>query len=415
MTYTKHCTLFLVTLLLSAVYANDGFVTVKGAALTQESIPETHVADLISHMSGSFMRSDVDRAGFPQVDLFSLPKANVFVVLDAVSEDLIENMENREFFEIDNTVPITKDAYPEDSLSSVTSMVTGEDYHGHGIIGHSWQATDFLAVKAFQHNGQRKVPNLVDLFTYNSQGAARTLVVAGNQKMAFALGAHNELFSTHPDWNNQALYYSPSKGITSLYTDDVLADISTIRSASQKRMMKVETREGFVLAAELYAIENLPKVLAKMPASTSSVPDFIAVGITSIRTLTVKFGRDSEQVRVAMGLLDSALANMYLELNQMYDSQVTAEIVGLGSSTAEHTAKTQDAQIKKARGVLYDYYYYYEYTAEDVSSFQTSLWTALTFIVAVIIGIIWILKMDKLYDSILYKTTDGPRPIQNVK
>lgn len=99
----------------------------------------------------------------------------------------------------------------------------------------------------------------------------------------------------------------------------------------------------------------------------------------------------------------------------MYDSQVTAEVVGLGTSTGEHTAKTQDAQIKKARGVLDDYYNYYEYTVDDVSSFQTSLWTAWTFIIIVIIGVIWILKMDKLYDSILYKTTDGPRPIQNVK
>lgn len=56
--------------------------------------------------------------------------------------DLIQNMENREFFEIENAVQITKDLYPEDSLSSITSMVTGENYNTHGIVGHSWQATD---------------------------------------------------------------------------------------------------------------------------------------------------------------------------------------------------------------------------------------------------------------------------------
>jgi len=323
-------------------------------------------------------------------------------------------MENREFFET-GTVPITKNVYPEDSLSAVTSIVTGEDHTVHGIVGHSWQATEYLAVNAYSHNGQRKVPNLVDLFSYTSQGTARTLVVSGNQKMARALGAHVELASAHPDWNNQAVYYSPSKGLTNLYNDAVISDISTIRSASQKRMMKVETREGFILAAELYAIESLPKTLAAMPASTSSTPDFIAIGITSIKVLTVKFGAESEQVRVAMGLLDTALANMYAQLNQMYNSQVTAEIVGLGRSTTEHTTKTQDTQIMKVTGVSADYYYYNTYSLDEVSAFQTSLWVAIAFIIIVTIAIIWLVKMDVLYDSILYKTTDGPRPIPNVK
>jgi len=234
--------------------------------------------------------------------------------------------------------------------------------------------------------------------------------------MARALGAHVELASAHPDWNNQAVYYSPSKGLTNLYNDAVVADISTIRSASQKRMMKVETREGFILAAELYAIESLPKILAAMPASTSSTPDFITIGITSIKVLSVKFGAKSEQVRVAMGLLDTALANMYAQLNQMYNSQVTAEIVGLGSSTSEHTTKTQDTQIMKVSGVSADYYYYYNtYSQDQVSAFQTSLWVAIAFIIIVTVAIIWLVKMDVLEDSILYKTTDGPRPIPNVK
>jgi len=70
MTSSKHCTLFLISLLLSVAYANDGFVVVKGAEFDANSIPETHIADLISHMSGSFMREDVDRTNFPKVDVF---------------------------------------------------------------------------------------------------------------------------------------------------------------------------------------------------------------------------------------------------------------------------------------------------------------------------------------------------------
>lgn len=109
---------------------------------------------------------------------------------------------------------------------------------------------------------------------------------------------------------------------------------------------------------------------------------------------------------------------MYAKLNEMYDSRVTAEIVGLGSSTAEHNTKTQGGQLSKARRVEDEYYGYYDgpqYSQDTVSAFQTSLWVAWGFVAAVIVAIVYLCVMDKLYDSILYKTTDGPRPIQNVK
>jgi len=30
--------------------------------------------------------------------------------------------------------------YPQDSLSTLTSIFTGTDYSNHGIIGHSWNS-----------------------------------------------------------------------------------------------------------------------------------------------------------------------------------------------------------------------------------------------------------------------------------
>jgi len=302
----------------------------------------------------------------------------------------------------------------------LTSLMTGEDWETHGIIGHSWKVTENLGVNAFAYDGQCKVPNIADLISHSSQGSARTLVVSGSIKMASAMAVHKELVKDHPDWNNRVLVFSPRLGITSLYSEELVANIKTIRAAAQQRMMQLQTSEGFVLAAELYAIDNFANFVKQMPANVESEScDFLAIGITSIKTLSSKYGRNSEQVSVALRLIDNALANMYEQLDTMYDSRLVTQVIGLGSSTSEHTAKTHFAQMRRYNAVLDDYTYPYNTTGtfsqDDVTAFQTTLWVAVGLIIAAIIGILYIVKMDMLYDSLLYKTTDGPRAIPDVR
>ena len=186
--------------------------------------------------------------------------------------------------------------------------------------------------------------------------------------------------------------------------------------------MSLNTAEGYILASELLSIAMIPKRLASMPASTSDVPDFVSIGINSIKQLTTKFGKDSIQVREALRLLDAALVQMQAELAVMYNGDMTTEIIGLSESTVEHTFYTQGKQLQTmhkatefnssaspapvATG---------GYSPDAITAFQTQLWVAVVLIIVVILVVITLVKMDKLETSLIYRTTDGPRPIQDVQ
>merc|ERR1712137_430173 len=176
MTNTTLYTL-LFSLLLAGAYASDSFLVLKGTErFAFDTIPQNNVADLIAHVNGfSSVHACADRTGYPEIDPFAQPKANILVVIDAVSQDDLAS-EPRDFFDTTNAVEILKQAYPEDSLSVLTGIMTGEDWESHGIVGSSWKATDYLGVKAFSQRGQCKVPTLLDVLTHASEGTTRSVI-----------------------------------------------------------------------------------------------------------------------------------------------------------------------------------------------------------------------------------------------
>ena len=93
-------------------------------------------------------------------------------------------------------------------------------------------------------------------------------------------------------------------------------------------------------------------------------------------------------------------------------SGLTTEIVGLTSSIVDHTIKTQTVQLKKT---LDDSSSETTYTLSDVQSFQTSIWTAFFLSIAMIATLVFFCTMEGAENSIIYKTTDGPRPIPDVQ
>jgi hypothetical protein len=75
--------------------------------------------------------------------------------------------------------------------------------------------------------------------------------------------------------------------------------------------------------------------------------------------------------------------------------------------TADHTSKSQSKVVFDATTG--------GYSPIEVQQFQTSFWVAIAFIIAAFGAIYTLVKMDMLYDSIIYKTTDGPKPIPDVQ
>jgi len=107
---------------------------------------------------------------------------------------------------------------------------------------------------------------------------------------------------------------------------------------------------------------------------------------------------------------------MFAELDNMYTGDIVSEIVGLGSSVEEHTFYTQPKQQRKlvndtptgGSGTTGTY------TPDEVTAFQTKFWVAITLIIAAFLATWALVKMDMLENSLIYRSTDGPRPIPDV-
>eukprot|EP00339_Tiarina_fusa_P013603 CAMPEP_0117037662 /NCGR_PEP_ID=MMETSP0472-20121206/26555_1 /TAXON_ID=693140 ORGANISM="Tiarina fusus, Strain LIS" /NCGR_SAMPLE_ID=MMETSP0472 /ASSEMBLY_ACC=CAM_ASM_000603 /LENGTH=420 /DNA_ID=CAMNT_0004747681 /DNA_START=51 /DNA_END=1313 /DNA_ORIENTATION=+ len=417
-----HTSIFLFVLFVTVAVqgSNDGFIVLRGApehSLT--SMPEQYVADLISHVSGlPPVNQQTNRNNFPQTDLFSTPAANFLVAIDSVTQELL-NKANTKFLNLENeqTVEIVKAAYPEDSLSTLTTVLTGKDHTAHGIVGHSWKASRDVSVQGYSKGGNCQVPKLADYIAVASEGAAKIVAVSGSKPMAAALGVHADIMQNHPEYNSEVLYFSRQRGLVELYSDETFESFTVIGQSASKRQMTLKTLEGHILATELNAIAAIPSRLNRMMKGESvSEPDFIAVGITSIKALTLKYGSDSPQVLDALRLLDSELSGLFAKLNEMYNGNIVTEIIGLQSSTEEHTFYTQRKQQKRLleEDPTGDDTDSTTYTQADVQAFQTKFWVAIVLIIAAILATLTLVKMDKLENSLIYRSTDGPRPIADV-
>merc|ERR1712137_770184 len=187
--------------------------------------------------------------------------------------------------------------------------------------------------------------------------------VSSSKQMAAALGMHTELKSEHPEWNAEALYFSKERRLVDLYTDRVVADLALVR--------------------------------------------------THAKDLSKTFGANSRQVIDGLRLLDLALMNAQKEIVEMYEGALLSEVVSLSSTTEEHTFYTQEKQAKSMRRVeaVGDDLY----SADQVTAFQTKFWVAIVLAIAFIAASITLVKMDMLESSLIYRTTDGPRPIPDVQ
>jgi len=412
--------LFITLISSFALASNDGFIVFRGSNHDIKSIPEDNVVDLLSHVNGlPPVHQEVNRNNYPKTDLFSSPSANIFVAIDSISTDMLNNIEAKFLnIENENVIDMISNVYPEDSLSSVTSILSGKDYSDHGIVGHSWRASSSMSITSFSKNGNCKVPKITDRFSRLSDGSATVISVSGSKQMAAALGVHTELFENNPNWNCESVYFAKNRGLVSLYSDDTINTLGSIRFEAKKRSVTLKSAEGYVLVAELLAISEIPNRIKAMHQSGTHIPDFIGIGIESIKLLSIKYGQDSEQVKDALQRIDVALSKMYAKLELFYEKEIITEIVGVKSSTEDHTFYSQQKQQQFAKMIKEEPVSTDDedtgYTADEVTAFQTKFWVAISLIIAAIIATLALVNMDKLENSLIYKTTDGPRPIQNV-
>lgn len=90
---------------------------------------EVDFVDFLSFSLGTpFLQSDLQL--FTRNDVFQTQKANVLFVLDASDDDIPFNQFQK--------ITINQKYYPQDSVATLTTLITGYSPSDHGIVAKHW-------------------------------------------------------------------------------------------------------------------------------------------------------------------------------------------------------------------------------------------------------------------------------------
>jgi len=192
-------------------------------------------------------------------------------------------------------------------------------------------------------------------------------------QMASALGAHQMLKIQNPLWNNNAYYWNAAtRRFESVYVNNVYSIIPTITSpmilealsslqvtlpgASDtvtykegKRQVSIDLVSKNIHAVydiggpdvygfftEMYFIRNL---LTKIQHNTDyrglitdNYPDLFSFAISSLRGMSSYYGKDSDQFKAAVYMMDATIAEAIQAFQGAYNNKISIEIVFLAPS-----------------------------------------------------------------------------------
>jgi len=352
------------------VFLGDNKVVVPKKEL---NLPETRVADLLSHLMGTApLTPNVDRADFPKKGFFNNPKANLMFVLDSTmpgSELVLKHK-------------IESEAYPDDSLAALTSILTGATPSQHGIIAEAWldrekgdKVTAFESWAPSQ-SGSRSA-TLQDIFGLAFGGRSLTLSFSSKLQMARALSAKPFLLKTSSP--NHGFFWS-GKGFDSVYAEksefsansqqlmEVLTRLQNAPVALNKERtaLVVEGTEGqteltltaeevMKFAAEVAYSLHLVELLSandKLSALVSDdVPDFFTIGFSTLKDLQSKYGKASAEMKAVSVVVNYVMSTVVSKLSALYQGRLLAEAIFLGSNE-EVASANQQQLLEKTRSTL---------------------------------------------------------------
>ena len=277
------------------------------------------------------------------------------------------------------TLPLSSPSItpPASSLSIATSVSTGAPISAHGIVGASWKNEKGQVVDAFdpaRPESFAAVSNLADAVSSSTQGKGLTLSVSGNAALArsFAAkagaGSNNYCIALQDgatvfkaaatnavpalDFKIGSLEQQLSTSTNSLLTNlganmhASLADhVVTLRYSPSKAGGALQTarfdlrqKADALFIAELqYALDlpaKLKAVSALNEALNDEAQDLIVVSFSGFTALVEQYGRESEQLKSALHMLNQLfplLSSQYASLFSSEQPAALQTIIFLGS------------------------------------------------------------------------------------
>ncbi len=290
-----------------------------------KSIDDTLVGDLLSHMVGALpLNQDVDRvaAGFPESSLFSQPKSLMLVAFPGLTKGIPDHtgllhfanapppddLSSLKLLQKQRFVTIDATTSPYDTVSEVTTILTGRAPRSHGIIQRMWRGADNALRTAYRSEDALPLQgNLASVWSRAHAGRAAVLAASSDAELAAALGAHPALLQAEPRWSHALLMWDG-------------AELQNVPAGSSRPLAPVvaAAAAGFeptgadaALFAELQLAAELPHAGAETAALLrDDTPDYVAMAFASLAGVKARYGATSPQWARALQLVAAAITDL---------------------------------------------------------------------------------------------------------
>jgi len=265
---------------------------------------------------------------------------------------------------------LTYSAYPQNSFSIAASLITGKAPSSHGIVSSQWKSNGRTVPAYTNARSASQNANLADLLSQSYSGKSTILSVSSDWQQA-ALNSLNPNLQTshsavtlsmknqHFDGDatfaktrqqlvaelqgSQSFLRSLTSSVTATEEHD-LVNVSfptTWGNGHETATLDLQSPADYAFLAELQFLYSLPDQLQTTTLLDNN-PDLYTLTVASTTGLVEKYGRDSQEVRAALNLLDAALPKIVNKFSSLYTNPITTQIVLLGS----HPSSLQSADIR---------------------------------------------------------------------
>jgi hypothetical protein len=271
---------------------------------------------------------------------------------------------------------LTYSAYPQNSLAITASLVTGKAPSSHGVVASRWKSSDRTVDAYSNSQSASQTANLADLLSQTFDGKSMILSVSSDWQQAALNSLNPNLRTSHPastlsmkdqgfegdatfsktqqqllaELQGTESFFHNLAGPVTATTEHDLVRVSfptTWGNGQETATFDLQSPADYTFLAEVQYIYSLPRRLESMTLLDNS-PDLYTLTVASVTGLVEKYGRDSQEVRAALNLLDAALPKIVNRFSALYEtsavpSAMISEIVLLGSHPSSlQTADTRE-------------------------------------------------------------------------
>jgi hypothetical protein len=308
--------------------------------------------DFLSFSLGTpFLQSDLQL--FTRSDVFQTQKANVLFVLDASDDDIPFNSFQK--------ITINQKYYPQDSVATLTTLITGYSPSDHGIVAKHWASPNGGIQKAYYAGALPEIQNFVDVLSRLYEGIPLTISASSDFQFSSTLSASQELAANQPNANNYGFYWdgkcfasvhpnkkAPFKVCKSNITEilvhsdfpGLFVEEETGTFEFNNIKFKLSKKSDLLFLAEISFVAQMIQLLEEGTFQTlikDSTPDMFSFTFASLKAL--KKSESGEKYQAALDLIEQVVKQTFESFSLFYDRRVTGEVIVLNMAETEEEDK----------------------------------------------------------------------------